>query len=128
MVEMVKDALRPSTWLGFVKGTVHGIGVRYRLASRKQKVSHRALHGCMCRKTRADAGLTGIALVSARASQKERGLTSFRSAFLALNLGIILAVIIITPHRIAQYMQDFADWIREMGAWGMILLFTMVGT
>jgi hypothetical protein len=52
----------------------------------------------------------------------------YRSAFLALNFALILAVIIITPHGIGQYMQSFAERIREMGGWGMALLFVMVGT
>jgi hypothetical protein len=38
VLEMIKDAVRPSAWVAFVKGTVHGLGVRYRHASRKQKV------------------------------------------------------------------------------------------
>ncbi|KAJ9108632.1 hypothetical protein QFC20_003330 [Naganishia adeliensis] len=88
LLETIKDAVRPSAWVAFVKGTAHGLGVRYRHASRKQK--------------------------------------ALLYAFLALNLAIILAVIIITPRGIAQYMQDFADKIREMGVWGMILLFMMV--
>lgn len=39
LLETIKDAVRPSAWVAFVKGTAHGLGVRYRHASRKQKVS-----------------------------------------------------------------------------------------
>lgn len=37
----VMDACSPRAWYDFTVGTVHGLGVRYRRASRKQKVSGR---------------------------------------------------------------------------------------
>jgi hypothetical protein len=44
-----------------------------------------------------------------------------------LNIALIIAVIIITPHRIALWMNDLAVWIRESGPIGILICCLLVG-
>lgn len=43
-----------------------------------------------------------------------------------LNVCLLIAVIIITPHRIGQWINTFAHNVRGMGAWGMLLTMGLV--
>ena len=43
-----------------------------------------------------------------------------------LNVCILIAVIIITPHRIGGWINTFAQNVRGMGAWGVLLTMILV--
>jgi hypothetical protein len=45
----------------------------------------------------------------------------------AINIALLIAVLIITPHRIGQWMNDGAVWLRGLGPVGMLICCCLVG-
>ena len=45
----------------------------------------------------------------------------------AINVAILLAIVIITPARILQFVQDLSGWLRDQGSFGAFLLFMATG-
>lgn len=43
-----------------------------------------------------------------------------------MNICLLIAIIVITPHRIGQWINTFAHNVRGMGVWGMLLTMGLV--
>lgn len=61
----------------------------------------------------------------AQALHPSRALTS--RGIVATTIAMILAIIIITPHRLGQWFNELAVWIRDLGPAGMAICCCMVG-
>jgi len=48
-------------------------------------------------------------------------------AIALINVGIILTIVIITPSRILESIQDLSGWLRDQGSFGAFLLFMATG-
>jgi len=48
-------------------------------------------------------------------------------AIALINVAIILTIIIITPSRILEAIQDLSGWLRDQGSFGAFLLFMATG-
>jgi hypothetical protein len=48
-------------------------------------------------------------------------------AVAAINVAIVLTILIITPTRILQAVQDLSGWLRDQGSFGAFLLFMATG-